>query len=382
MARDSLRSDQDCEDFVRGCLFMGTRGGGEADWGLGMLRAALADGLPVGWIDAEDVPDDAWTCTAFAMGSIAPRSASADEAIDALGLVDRHGQDAMTLAVRKLEAFAGKPIAAVVPAELGAANTPAPLVTAARLGVACVDGDYAGRAIPEEMQGTPHLYGKTSHPLVSVDRWGDVVILERAANPFMLERIGKLLSVAAYDWTYQAATLLPAAAMKPILVRGTLSRCLALGRAIREAREGGADPIAAALAATGGQLLFEGRVAAKQWEDRDGYLFGTTTIAGSGRFAGHTLTVWFQNENHVSWLDRRPWVCSPDLLVIADRLTAEGITNTRLDAGAETSVVGIRGLEAFRGERGLACAGPRHFGFDFDYRPIEELIGQNQGDRP
>src|SRR5262249_44978964 len=159
---------------------------------------------------------------------IAPRDAATERAIRVLDLVDRHGHGVLTEAVRKLAAFTGKPIAAIVPAELGAGNTPAPLAAAARLGVACVDGDYAGRAIPAEMQGTPYLHDKTSHPLISVDRWGDVVILERSANPFMLERIGKLLSVAAYDPCYQAATLLPAAEMKQVLVPGTLSRCLAL----------------------------------------------------------------------------------------------------------------------------------------------------------
>jgi hypothetical protein len=224
------------------------------------------------------------------------------------------------------------------------------------------------------MQGTPYLYGKTSHPLASVDPWGDIVILKEPTNPFMLERIGKLLSVAAYGHCYQAATLLPATEMKQIVVRGTLTRCLELGRAIRRAREAAADPIAAATAATGGHLLFAGRVAAKEWEDRDGYMFGKTSVAGTGRFEGRRFEVWFKNENHVSWLDGVPWVCSPDLVVLADPRTGQGYTNTLIDRGDEVAVVGIRGLEAFRSERGLGCAGPRYFGFDIDYRPIEQLL--------
>ena len=376
MARHTLSTVQDCEDFISGCMFMGTGGGGDVEWGLDMLTSALADGLRLEWTDIADIPDDAWTCTAYGMGSIAPQDESARKAITALGLTNRFGHDAMAQAVRELAAHAGKPISAIVPSELGAGNTPAPLVTAMRLGVACVDGDYAGRAIPDEMQGTPYLNGKTSHPLASVDPWGDIVVLKEAANPFMLERIGKMLSVAAHGHCYQAATLLPATEMKAIVVPGTLTRGLALGRAIRQARDAGRDPIAAAIEQTGGHLLFEGRVSRKDWEDRDGYMFGTTTIEGSDRFAGHTLRVWFKNENHVSWLDEQPWVGSPDLIVIADRRTGEGITNTLVDAGREVAVVGIRGLEAFRSERGLGCAGPRYFGFDIDYRPIEELLGR------
>jgi uncharacterized protein len=374
VAHNALATIADCEDFISGCRFMGTGGGGGADWGLSMLRSALEEGLPLEWIDIAHIPDDAWTCTAFGMGSIAPQDEGTTRAIQALGLIDRLGYNAMAQAVRELAAFTGKPISVIVPSELGAGNTPAPLVSAARLGVACVDGDYAGRAIPDEMQGTPYLYGKSSHPLASVDQWGDVVILKEATNPFMLERIGKMLSVAAHGHCYQAATLLPASEMKEIVVPGTLTRSLELGRALRRAREAGTDPIAATTEKTGGHLLFEGRVTTKDWEDRDGYMFGTTSIQGDGRFAGHTLEVWFKNENHVSWLDGAPWVCSPDLVVVADRKTGEGFTNTLIDAGDEVAVVGIRGLEAFRSERGLGCAGPRYFGFDIDYRPIEDIL--------
>jgi len=374
VTQHALTTIQDCEDFVSGCLFMGTGGGGDVDWGMGMLREGLEAGLPLRWTDLSDIPDDAWTCTAFGMGSIAPTGPETARAIEALGLTDRMGHEAMAQAVRELAAYTGKPISVIVASELGAGNTPAPLVTAAQLGITCVDGDYAGRAIPDEMQGTPYLYGKSSHPLASVDLWGDIVILKEPQNPFMLERIGKMLSIAAFGHCYQAATLLPATEMKEIVVPGTLTRSLELGRAIRRAREAGADPVAAAAEATGGHLLFEGRVTKKEWEDRDGYMFGTTTIAGTGRYAGHELAVWFKNENHVSWLDGSPWICSPDVVVLADPKTGEGYTNTLIDAGDEVAAVGIRGLEGFRSERGLGCAGPRYFGFDIDYRPIEELL--------
>jgi len=82
----------------------------------------------------------------------------------------------------------------------------------------------------------------------------------------------------------------------------------------------------------------------------------------------------FKNENHVSWLDGKPFVCSPDIVTIVDRETGEGFTNTVIDANHQVAVVGIKGLEAFRSERGLAGAGPRYFGFDIDYVPIEEQM--------
>ena len=58
------------------------------------------------------------------------------------------------------------------------------------------------------------------------------------------------------------------------------------------------------------------KVAAKEWEDRAGYMYGTTTIAGADGFKGHTLKVWFKNENHISWLDDKPYVTSPDMICL------------------------------------------------------------------
>jgi Uncharacterized conserved protein len=178
MLQRGLYNRQDCDDFLRGCLWMGTGGGGGPEWGRRVLERALQDGLRLEWVDPSEIPDDAWTCTAYGMGSIAPVSEETKEAIRRLGLTDRYGDQAMEMAVRELAAYAGIQMGAIVPSELGAGNTPAPLVAGARLGIPVVDGDYAGRAIPEEMQGTPYLYGKNSWPFASVDKWGNIAIVK------------------------------------------------------------------------------------------------------------------------------------------------------------------------------------------------------------
>lgn len=379
MPYGKLETLQDCEDFVQGCLFMGTGGGGSVNWGMGMLKDALDEGIALEWVDVEDIPDDVWTVTTYGMGSIAPVSQETLDEIERVGLVDKFGNRSMEEAIKELEKYLGRPIGCVVAAELGAGNSPAPLVSGARLGISVVDGDYAGRAIPDEMQGTPYLFGKHSWPFASVDQWGNVAIVKYTVNPYMLERIGKMLAVAAFGKTTMAATPLPANEMKEIVLRGTLTKCLAIGRAMRQAREKGEDPIDAALAVTGGWRLFEGTVAGKEWEDLGGYMFGTIHIQGAGAYAGQTLDVWFKNENHVSWLNGKAWVCSPDLLTLAYKESGQGTSNTLIREGDELVAVGMKGLEAFRTEFGLnQASGPRYFGFDIDYVPIEKLVASRQ----
>jgi len=329
MPDGKLETLQDCEDFVDGCLFMGTGGGGSVEWGLGMLKDALNDGIPLEWVDMNAIPDNVMTVTPYGMGSIAPKTEKIMAEIAANKLVDKFGDRSMEEAVKELETYLNQPIGCIVAAELGAGNTPAPLVTGARLGIPVVDGDYAGRAIPDEMQGTPYLYGKNSWPFSSVDKWGNVAIVKYTVNPHMLERIGKMLAVAAYGNTTMAATPLPAHEMKEILVPGTLTKCLKLGRAMRFAREQNQDPIDAVISETGGWRLFEGVVAKKEWEDRDGYMFGKIHIKGQSDFDGQTLAVWFKNENQISWIDERPYVTCPDPFTVVDRETGEGLSNFR-----------------------------------------------------
>lgn len=375
MPYGKLETSQDCQDFVEGCLFMGTGGGGSVQWGMNMLRDALADGVPLAWVDVGDIPDDALTVTTYGMGSIAPLTSETLAEIERVGLESKYGDRSMEVAIKELEQYLAKPIGCVVAAELGAGNTPAPLVSAARLGIPVVDGDYAGRAIPDEMQGTPYLYGKKSWPFASVDKWGNIAIVKYTVNPHMLERIGKMLAMAAYGGTTIAATPLPAGEMKEIVVEGTLTRSFKLGQAMRQARERGEDPIETAVAVTGGWRLFEGTVSKKEWEDRGGYMFGTIYIDGTGAYQGQTLSVWFKNENHVTWLNGKPWVCSPDLVTLAYKENGLGTTNTLIQEGDAIVAVGMKGLTAFRTEFGLdEASGPRYFGFDIAYRPIEEIM--------
>ncbi len=374
MPHRTLTTRQDCEDFVRGCTIMGIGGGGRPEVGLKVLLDALEEELPLEWIDVDEIDDDAWTASVYGMGSTAPLAPETEEEIERLELKPILAGREMETALQELAEYVGVTFGAMVPVELGGSNTPAPLVAAANLGLPVVDGDYAGRAVPEEMQGTPYLYEKDSYPFASVDQWGNVCILKEAASPNTLERVGKMLSVAAYGSCYIASTLLTGKETKDIIIRDTLTYCLDLGSAVREARERGDDPVQAIKDFTQGWLLFSGEVERKDWEDRDGYMYGTTWIKGSGKWASHSLRYWFKNENHISWLDDQPLVTSPDLIAVVDQETGEGKINTYIDSGDQVAVIGIKGPEAFRSERGLGGAGPGYFGFDIDYVPIEERM--------
>ena len=163
--------------------------------------------------------------------------------------------------------------------------------------------------------------------------------------------------------------------MKRILVQGTLSKCLQIGRACRHATERGQDPLEAALEVVGGWQLFDGVVVDKNWIDSGGFMIGSLEIEGTDTSGGHRMRAWFKNEIHVTWIDDRPWVCSPDLVTLVDPGTGRGFTNTEIDVGDRVVAVGMPGLEIFRRpDLLLKGSGPAYFGFDVPYFPIEQLL--------
>lgn len=369
-----IHTDVDLDDFLRGTNFLSASGGGVPDVQRTLLLEDLERGVPLHWTPIDELDPEALICTACFSGSIAPETFEASTAADAIAGPDRLARP-MVEAVRALEAELGKPIAGICSIEIGGINTSAVLDAAANLGIAMVDGDYAGRAIPELHATTPHLFGVEVLPWASVDEFGNTIVIRKAASNAFAERIGKHLALASFGLIGCALVALPAREVKRIYVANTISESLAIGRAIREAREADADPVVAAARALGGWVLFRGTIAERQWENT-GYLEGFHLLRGSGGFEGHELKIWFKNENHLSWLDGNEHVASPDLIEVCDGGTAEPLVNTYLDEGSEVAVVGARRRDVWDSEAGLATLGPAHFGWsDFSYRPIESLAG-------
>ncbi|WP_428122514.1 DUF917 domain-containing protein [Candidatus Poriferisodalis sp.] len=378
----ALESIADCEDFIVGCLFMGTGGGGNPAHGIKVLTAALDDGLSLGWLEADHIDDDVLTAMLYEIGSIAPRSDVHADLLREMHLdADEDPQEnTLCAAVRELSQHLGREIGCIVAAELGASNSPGPVVAAARLGIPIVDGDYSGRAVPEEMQSTPFAHGISSDPFAAVDCWGNTVIVARTVNAYMLERIARHIAIASFDGAAIASTPLIARDMKRVVVGGTLSLCLIIGKACRQAIEAGDDPVEAALEVVDGWRLFDGVVVNKDWKDSGGFMIGTLEIEGTGAWEGHSLRTWFKNETHVTWLDDQPWVCSPDLVTLVDPGSGHGFTNADVAVGHEVTAVGMRGLDVMREPAALLNgSGPAYFGFDVPYIPIERQVPRTFG---
>jgi len=190
----------------------------------------------------------------------------------------------------------------------------------------------------------------------------------------MAEIIGKQISVAGFGLAGQAAFLMTGKDMKKIIIPNTLSECHSIGQVIRKARESGDDPVRVITESIKGWILFKGQVSKKTWQDIRGYMIGEHEIEGIDEFENKRMKIWYENENHVTWMNGKPYVFSPDIIEVVNLKTAEPITNTVLKDGDEVAVIGAKRRRAFDSKKAIEILGPKHFGFDIKYKPIEKVV--------
>ena len=375
MATKKLTNIQEATDFVRGCTFYATGGGGLPENGIESLMSEINEKGFVQITDISEIPDDAVAVCPFLMGSIAPHDEATLKEMAGFGFIDGVNKEKARLAkaIQELEAYTGVKTTVVVPIELAGANTSGPISAGSSLGMMAVDGDYCGRAIPEILQITPYLYDRKWLPVASVDEWDNVCIIKKATNLRVVERIGKLISAGPYGLAGQAGFIMSGKELKETVIAGTLSKSYELGKFIREAQEAHLDHIPQKIAEkVGGWVLAEGKRTDFEDEDRIGYYWGTTTIQSD---AGDEYKIWFKNENHVCWKNGEPFVSSPDLICVVDRHTGEPIPNPKMRQAQEVAIIVLPCDERLRQEKIKKVLDPQYFGFeDISYVPVEERM--------
>lgn len=380
MPSKKLTTQQEVEDFVRGCTFYATGGGGLPENGIRSLVSELEAGRAIGWVDMSEIPDDALTVCPFLMGSIAPHDDATINEMKGFGMTKgvNPEKERLMKAIQELEIYTGKKFSVVVPIELAGANTAGPMAAGSGLGMITVDGDYTSRAIPEIVQITPNYKGKNCLPIASVDEWGNVCIIKESTSLRVAERIGKLISAAGYGLAGQAGIILTGKELKETVIPGTLTESYKLGKFIRETREAGKNVVDEMVKMLGGWVLAKGEITAKDDSDELGYYWGDVTITGENDFEGDTYKFWFKNENHVVWKNDVPYVMSPDIISTVDLETGEPIPNPKIKVGQKVALIGMKCKPVLRCKECYEVLTPQYFGYDIPYVPIEEVMEKGE----
>ncbi len=354
------------EDLARGAAFLGTGGGGDPYIGRLVAQRAIDEHGAPEVVDLSQLADDAAVYTVAMIG--APTV-----------LIEKLvGGPEIELAVAELEKYLRRPADAILPVEMGGCNSMLPIKVAATRRLPLIDADGMGRAFPELPMVTFNVHGIPACPLALANEHGEFHILGGARSAKAAEAMARQMVVHMGGGAGISCYPLDGAQAKRAAIPGTLTLALEIGRAIRRGRRRG-DPFAALLGYLRttdyyrhAKTLFDGKIVDIVRETTRGFAVGRLRIRGFGDHRGD-LEVVFQNENLVARLDGRTRAIVPDLICVLDRETAEPITTEGIRYGQRVRVIAASVPPIMRSAEALQVFGPRAFGIDEDFQPIEAL---------
>ncbi len=277
----------------------------------------------------------------------------------------------MKLALRTLERKLKRRISAVIPTEIGGGNTAVALHVAAISALPVIDGDQTGRSAPELVHSSYHLKGIPATPSVIVDSSGKMIVIENCRNSADYERIVRDFAVRAGGTVFAIDSPLEAKKIQSCAIMNSVSKAIKLGEVLEKARVKKGDPVQATVNFLKGFRLIDGYVQDFNLTEKKGFLTGEVRLKGRCVWRGHSFLVWVKNENIIGRRDEKVVAMAPDLICVLDE-DGNGVTNSELRRGMKATVIAVRANRIWRTKRGVELFGPRHFGFDFDYVPVEK----------
>lgn len=355
-------TEDNLDDLALGAAILGTGGGGSPYIGTLLAKQAIRESGPVTLVSVDEVPDDAVVVPSAMMGAptvMVEKLPRGDEIIRAF---------------QALRDFLGKPITHTVSIEAGGLNSTTPFVVAARMGIPIVDADGMGRAFPEIQMVTPTMHGVSATPMALADEKGNAAIIETIDNVWT-ERFARSLTIEMGCTAMIALYAMDGRTLKEAMVPGTIGLAERLGRLIRETRAAHGDPIGAVVEHLDGFRVVTGKVADVSRRTETGFARGEARVEGSGDDTGSVLEVRFQNEHLLATRDGEVVVSVPDLIIVLEAETGEPITTEELRYGHHVTVIATPCDRRWRTPEGIELAGPRYFGYDIDYVPVEKRLG-------
>lgn len=352
-------------EITLGASILATGGGGDPEIGLLWAINVVEQGKEIVMIDPEAMPDEALATIAGCLGA-------------ALVLTEKppNGQE-LFWCYEKLRRYMGKPVQAVVPPEAGGVNTPVPMAVAGAVGVPVIDADGMGRAFPELQMTSFFIHGVSPSPTAAADEKGHVTIAD-TQDAHLAERIIRNAAMAYGGISWIAGYPMTGRQLKQTAILHSISLAWELGRRVFVARRKHLDPIKEIIDLTGGYRVFQGKIIDINREfgaeKTKGFSLGRITMEGIETFKGRTAKLNFQNEWLVLEIDGEVCCLPPDLICILDPATGEPIRTDIVRYGYRGTVVVIPAHERMRTELGIKTFGPRYFGYDHDYVPVEKLI--------
>ena len=281
--------------------------------------------------------------------------------------------DEIVGAFKALEEYLGRPIDAH---GLGRGRRPqldrCRSSVAAQLGMPLVDADVMGRAFPEMQMCIPTLYGVSATPMAMADEKGNRVVIDTIDNHWT-ERIARSITIDMGCTALIALYPMTGAQLKA----GDSSRARSGLRGARTGRRARRAPRTATRSAAvverlGALRLFDGKIVDVARRTEAGFARPRRGSRASATDAGSDARPRLPERAPRRDPGRGGRRSVPDLIIVLDAETGEPITTEELRYGFRVTVIAAPCDPRWRTPAGLELVGPRYFGYDIDYVPIEE----------
>jgi len=349
--------EEHLESIGIGAGILGTGGGGNPYVGQLRARQAIRENGAVEVLSPAEVPTDA---RVICIGAIGAPTVGVEKIRDYQSYY----------ALRALENFLGTTATALITNEIGGSSSVEVVIPASIARLPIVDADGMGRAFPEIQMKTFFTYGIPCTPMALADEKGNTAIISQAVNARWVERLARSLTVQMGSVACYAVAPMSAHQVRETAVPQTLSLARDLGQAVQRARNLHENITEAILGVCGGRVLFQGKISDVERRTTEGFSRGKVSIGGTGEYQGHQMTIEFQNENLIASVDERVVCVVPDLICLTDD-RGEPMTTERLRYGFRVTVFGFPSPELWTTAEGLAVVGPKAFGYNLDYTPLE-----------
>jgi len=313
----------DMADIALGGAFLGTGGGGDPYIGRLLAEQALREHGPVDVLAVDDLHDDDLIVPVAMMGAptvMLEKLPQGDEANAALAT---------------LQMLIGKKARAVFCIEAGGLNSTIPIAVAATAGLPIVDGDGMGRAFPELQMVSMTLHDISACPMVMADEKGNSIVLNTVDN-LSTEKFARAITVEMGGAGLIALYPMTGAQTKKAALQDSISLINSIGTIIHAEQAANRNPAQRLCDELAGVRLFEGRVMDVDRRTEGGF-------------------------------------ATPDLICLLYLETGQPITTEQIRYGFRVIVFGLPCNPQWCSDKGLELVGPRYFGYDLDYQPINDL---------
>jgi hypothetical protein len=349
-----IYGEKQLTNIVAGAALLGAGGGGSVAHGKKIAKEIIESNKKVEVVDPRSISDDAVTAMVAMIGA---------PSVMIAGTGNEH--------LRALEMFNAnykQKLDYIVPGEVGAGNSLVPLHASAFSGIPAVNGDSAGRAVPELQDSSFNIYGVPISPmsLASAEGEGGMIFVNSAESA---ESICRAMTTVFGNIAGFVSFPMKGSKLKEVIIPDTYTMCERVGEIISRLKPSG-ERISEKLQKEFGMVeLGRGLVTKRTTEVTTGFDRGVAEVEGKDT----SLTVLFKNENIIAMRKGKIVAMIPDLVCWLSE-DGDSLSNAEVEKGRRVIVLGLTAHKVMRTKKALAVF--RHLyaeqGHDVDYRPLQK----------